>query len=128
MGPEGVAMKAKAPKANDNPFESIRSKRKFEVLGQKRKGDAKRMGLVRSAAIEKRKKTLLKEYEQSTKSSQFVDKRIGENDEALDEFGKAVLRSQRERKVVIASPLIFRICLIVLSFFNLKIKKKYFQF
>lgn len=99
MGPEGVAMKAKAPKANDNPFESIRSKRKFEVLGQKRKGDAKRMGLVRSAAIEKRKKTLLKEYEQSTKSSQFVDKRIGENDEALDEFGKAVLRSQRERKM-----------------------------
>ncbi|KAJ1424013.1 Nucleolar protein 14 [Sesbania bispinosa] len=48
---------------------------------------------------QKRKNTLLKEYEQSTKSSLFVDKRIGEKDEALDEFGKAILRSQRERQL-----------------------------
>lgn len=50
-----------------------------------------------------RKKTLLKEYEQSAKSSVFVDKRIGEKDEALDEFGKAILRSQRERQVFLFS-------------------------
>lgn len=101
-GPEGVAMKVKATatKAASNPFESIWSRRKFDVLGQKRKGEARRMGLARSIAVEKRKKTLLKEYEQSTKSSQFIDKRIGEKDEALDEFGKAILRSQRERQVV----------------------------
>lgn len=82
MGPEAVAMKAKAQKTNTNPFESIWSRRKFEVMGQKRKGDTKRMGLARSLAIEKRNKTLLKEYEQSTKSSKFIDRRIGENDEA----------------------------------------------
>ncbi|CAK8534035.1 unnamed protein product [Lathyrus sativus] len=98
-GPEGVAMKAKAPKANVNPFESIWTRKKFDILGQKRKGETKRTGLARSTAIEKRKKTLLKEYEQSTKSSQFVDKRIGENDETIDDFGKAIMRSQRERQL-----------------------------
>jgi len=103
MGPEAVAMKAKAQKTNSNPFESIWSRRKFEVMGQKRKGDTKRMGLARSLAIEKRKKTLLKEYEQSTKSSEFIDRRIGENDEGLDDFGKAILRSQRERQVLHSS-------------------------
>lgn len=29
----------------------------------------------------------------------FVDKRIGENDEGLGEFDKAIMRSQRERQV-----------------------------
>jgi len=105
--PEGVAMKVKAKsnKSNggggdSNPFESIWSRRKFEVLGQKRKGEARRMGLARSLAIEKRNNTLLKEYQQSAKSSLFVDRRIGENDNALDEFGKAIMRSQRERQVL----------------------------
>lgn len=41
----------------------------------------------------------MKEYEQSAKSSMFVDKRIGENDEGLGEFDKAIMRSQRERQV-----------------------------
>ncbi|XP_057743067.1 uncharacterized protein LOC130961303 [Arachis stenosperma] len=99
-GPDAVAMKLKASsKGADNPFESIWSRRKFDVLGQKRKGDTCRIGLARSLAIEKRKKTMLKEYEQSTKSSVFEDKRIGEGDEALDEFGKAILRTQRERQL-----------------------------
>ncbi|KHN00285.1 Nucleolar protein 14 [Glycine soja] len=100
FGPEGVAMKVKANNnaTASNPFESIWSRRKFEVLGQKRKGEARRMGLARSLAIQKRNDTLLKEYHQSAKSSLFVDKRIGEKDEALDEFGKAILRSQRERQ------------------------------
>ncbi|KVI05291.1 Nucleolar protein 14 [Cynara cardunculus var. scolymus] len=46
-----------------------------------------------------RKKTLLKDYEQSGKSSVFVDKRIGEQNEELGEFDKAILRSQREMRV-----------------------------
>ncbi|KAL2338263.1 hypothetical protein Fmac_012709 [Flemingia macrophylla] len=101
MGPEDVTMKVKANAAGTscNPFESIWSRRKFEVLGQKRKGEARRMGLARSLAIQKRNDTLLQEYLQSTKSSLFVDKRIGENDQALDDFGKAILRSQCERQL-----------------------------
>ncbi|MCD7445924.1 hypothetical protein HAX54_024624 [Datura stramonium] len=96
-GPKAKDMKVKAPK--ENPFETIWSRRKFDILGKKRKGEQRRIGEARSSAIEKRKKTLLKEYEQSAKSSMFVDKRIGENDEGLGEFDKAILRSQRERQV-----------------------------
>ncbi|KAL2233489.1 UNVERIFIED_CONTAM: Nucleolar protein 14 [Sesamum indicum] len=92
------AKKTKAPK--ENPFESIWSRRKFDILGKKRKEDERRrIGLSRSLAIQKRQKTLLKEYEQSTKSSVFVDKRIGEQNEGLGEFDKAILRSQRERQL-----------------------------
>lgn len=48
-----------------------------------------------------RKKTLLKDYERSGKSSVFVDKRIGEQNEELGEFDKAILRSQREMRVIV---------------------------
>lgn len=98
MGAEAVAMKAKATKV-ENPFESIWSRRKFDVLGKKRKGEERRVGLSRSRAVDKRKNTLLKEYEQSLKSSVFMDKRIGEHDNELGEFDKGVIRSQRARQV-----------------------------
>lgn len=45
----------------------------------------------------------MKEYEQSGKASVFVDKRIGEENEGLEEFDKAILRSQRERQVIISN-------------------------
>ncbi|KAK4785244.1 hypothetical protein SAY86_001933 [Trapa natans] len=96
--PGAVAMKVKAMKPN-NPFETIWSHRKFDILGKKRKGEERRIGLSRSRAIEKRKKTLLKEYEQRGKSSVFLDKRIGEDNEEIGEFQKALLRSQREYKL-----------------------------
>uniref|UniRef100_A0A2N9EUF7 Nucleolar protein 14 n=1 Tax=Fagus sylvatica TaxID=28930 RepID=A0A2N9EUF7_FAGSY len=96
-GPKGIAMKVEAPKPN--PFETIWSRRKFDILGKKRKGEERRIGLARSIGIEKRKKTLLKEYEQSSKSSVFVDRRIGEQDDALPEFDKGILRSQRHRQM-----------------------------
>ncbi|XP_050372311.1 uncharacterized protein LOC126790198 [Argentina anserina] len=97
LGPKAVAMKAQPPKPN--PFETIWSRRKFDILGKKRKGEERRVGRARSEAIEKRKKTLLKEYEKSGKSSVFLDKRIGEENDELDEFDKAIRRTQRERQV-----------------------------
>ncbi|CAI9260120.1 unnamed protein product [Lactuca saligna] len=99
INPNAIAMKVKAPVAKPNPFETIWSRRKFDILGKKRKGEERRIGLARSIAIEKRKKTLLKDYERSGKSSVFVDKRIGEQNEELGEFDKAILRSQREMRV-----------------------------
>ncbi|KAL8254000.1 hypothetical protein R6Q59_032221 [Mikania micrantha] len=99
INPNAVAMKVKAPTTKPNPFETIWSRRKFDILGKKRKGEERRIGLARSLAIEKRKKTLLKDYEKSGKSSVFVDRRIGELDEGLGEFDKAILRSQRELRV-----------------------------
>ncbi|CAM8900897.1 unnamed protein product [Rhodiola kirilowii] len=98
VGPNVVAMKHKAPPAA-NPFETIWSRSKFDVLGKKKKGEERRVGLARSLAIEKRKKTLLKEYEQSGKASVFMDKRIGEQNNELEEFDKAILRSQRQRQM-----------------------------
>ncbi|GAY44250.1 hypothetical protein CUMW_080770 [Citrus unshiu] len=98
-GPKSVAMKNKSTKA-DNPFETIWSRRKFDILGKKRKGEEVRIGLSRSLAIQKRTNTLLKEYEQSGKSSVFVDKRIGERNDGLGEFDKAIMRSQRQRQIM----------------------------
>ncbi|TQD85560.1 hypothetical protein C1H46_028872 [Malus baccata] len=98
LGPNAVAMKHQVP-LKPNPFETIWSPRKFDMLGKKRKGEKRRVGLSRSRAIEKRKNTLLKEYEQSNKASVFVDKRIGEHNDELNEFDKAIRRAQREHRV-----------------------------
>lgn len=101
LQPDSIGMKrVKAASSTKlNPFETIWSRRKFDILGKKRKGEERRLGLARSLAIQKRTKTLLKDYEQSGKSSVFVDKRIGEQTEGLPEFDKAILRSQRERQL-----------------------------
>ncbi|KAL6599524.1 hypothetical protein ACP70R_045661 [Stipagrostis hirtigluma subsp. patula] len=97
-GPAKVAMKARgAAEERSNPFEAIWSRRKFDVLGKKRKGEERRIARSRSEAIRKRENTLLKEFEESAKSSVFHDRRIGERDDTLPEFDKAILRQQRER-------------------------------
>ncbi|KAM0862821.1 hypothetical protein ACQ4PT_045009 [Festuca glaucescens] len=79
-GPAAVAMKARGAAAAErsNPFEAIWSRRKFDVLGKKRKGEERRTSGSRSEAIHKRENTLLKEFEQCAKSSVFHDRRIGE--------------------------------------------------
>ncbi|CAN1794875.1 Nucleolar protein 14 [Linum perenne] len=110
-GPAAVAMKQKATVA-DNPFETIWSSRKFDVLGKKRKGEERRVGFSRSKGIEKRKNTLLKDYQRSAKSSVFVDNRIGEGNAELGEFDKAVMRSQKEHKVSF-------LCFMIVDFFML---------
>ncbi|KAK9101020.1 hypothetical protein Scep_024450 [Stephania cephalantha] len=102
-----VAMKSKS--SLENPFESIWSRRKFDIIGKKRKGEERRVGLARSLAIQKRKTTLLKEYEKSGKSSLFVDRRIGEQDDALGEFDKAILRFQRERQTRLSKKSIYHL-------------------
>lgn len=53
INPNAIAMKVKAPVAKPNPFETIWSRRKFDILGKKRKGEERRIGLARSIAIEK---------------------------------------------------------------------------
>ncbi|KAL6011132.1 hypothetical protein ACLOJK_001576 [Asimina triloba] len=51
-----IAMKSKNAQKDtvkSNPFESIWSRRKFDILGKKRKGQERHIGLARSQAIEK---------------------------------------------------------------------------
>lgn len=50
--PGGTGFKP-GKKEKDNPFETIWSRRKFDLLGKKRKGEERRIGLSRSIAIEK---------------------------------------------------------------------------
>ncbi|KAM1041761.1 hypothetical protein ACFX1X_031231 [Malus domestica] len=77
-----------------NPFETIWSRRKFDILGKRRKGEERRVGLSRS-----REKFLeVTGKEQSNKASVFVDKRIGEHNDDLNEFDKAIRRAQREHQ------------------------------
>lgn len=57
-GPTAVAMKARGAAAaaaaeRSNPFEAIWSRRKFDVLGKKRKGEERRTSRSRSEAIHK---------------------------------------------------------------------------
>lgn len=52
LRPDTVAMK-KVKASKSNPFETIWSRRKFDVLGKKRKGEERRLGLARSLAIQK---------------------------------------------------------------------------
>lgn len=54
-GPDAISMKLKAEKSN--PFETIWSRRKFDILGKKRKGEELRIGLSRSLAIQKANST-----------------------------------------------------------------------
>lgn len=52
LQPDSIAMK-KVKASKLNPFETIWSRRKFDVLGKKRKGEERRLGLARSLAIQK---------------------------------------------------------------------------
>lgn len=102
-GPEAVAskkgFKTSGKTLDQNPFESIWTRQKQNVIGKKRKGEERRIGFARSISVNKRSKTLLKDYEQSRKASKFVDKRIGEGNDELGEYEKAIMRLQRERQL-----------------------------
>lgn len=41
------------PRQSENVFETLWTRRKFDVLGKKQKGEGKRVGLSRSAAVDK---------------------------------------------------------------------------
>lgn len=98
LAPEAVALKAKPVGSGQNLFETLWARKKFDVLGKKQKSQGQRVGLARSRAIEKRKKTLLQEYKQSGKANVFLDRRFGENDDTLEDSDKAIIRFQRERQ------------------------------
>ncbi|GJP65236.1 hypothetical protein CLOP_g22147 [Closterium sp. NIES-67] len=82
-----------------NVFEQLWNRRKFDILGRKVKGDvrAKSIGKARSAAVEKRKATLLQEFQQRGNANLFLDRRFGEGDESIPEGEKAIVRFQKER-------------------------------
>lgn len=76
--PSGVERRG-APGGADKPnlLERLSSKKRFDVLGRKVKGEVRQLGKLRSAATERRKDTLLVEYRQLRKSNAFIDRRFG---------------------------------------------------
>eukprot|EP00249_Psilotum_nudum_P014714 c24961_g1_i1 orf=114-2843(+) len=98
--PNAIAIKKSRPTSSScsSLFENLWARRKFDVLGKKRKGEKKRVGLSRSLAVEKRRKTLLPEYKKRGLANAFLDRRFGERDEALAEEDRAIIRFQRERQ------------------------------
>lgn len=56
IGPEGVALRRQRVKAIStapNPFETISTRKKFDVIGKKQKGAGRKVGQARAAAIDK---------------------------------------------------------------------------
>ncbi|KAJ8025447.1 Nucleolar protein 14 [Holothuria leucospilota] len=83
-----------------NPFEIRINRQKHPILGRKRKHEKGNPGVARSKAIEKRKNTLLKEYQQRHKSNKFIDKRISEHDPTMSVEDKMLERFAFEKQKV----------------------------
>lgn len=90
--------KKREPEKKVNPFEIKINRQKQKVMGRKvSKHDRGMPGLSRSKGIQKRKATLLQEYNQRFKSNKFIDKRFGENDTSLSVEEKMMKRFAMER-------------------------------
>ena len=86
------------PVIKKNPFEVRLFRSKHDVLGKKSKSDKGLPGVSRSKAVQKRKKTLLKEYKQRNKNNLVVDKRFGEYDDNLTAEEKMLKRFTLEKQ------------------------------
>ena len=99
--------------ANDGPvktqtksaFETISTRKKFDIMGRKIKGERGNVLKARTEAVEKRRRTLLREHEESGKANAFVDRRFGEHDGEMSaeernigRLAKARLRQLKKTK------------------------------
>ena len=78
-------------------FESVSHRRKFDILGRKVKGERGNVLKARTEAIEKRRRTLLREHEANGKANAFVDRRFGEHDDGLSKEEKSIGRLAKAR-------------------------------
>merc|ERR1719319_852386 len=80
-----------------NPFDIRVTKQKTKILGRKSKNEYGKPGISRNKALQKRKDTLLQEYNKKDKSNMFHDKRIGEKDTNMSAEDKMIARFTAER-------------------------------
>ncbi|KAF5363593.1 hypothetical protein D9756_000300 [Leucocoprinus leucothites] len=81
-----------------NPFDVKVTKTKHDVGGRKIKGIIGKPAHSKQAGIERRKKTLLKEWEERNRSGGIVDRRFGENDPTMSLEERMLERFTRERQ------------------------------
>lgn len=96
-GPKKKGGAGGAPKPS--PFENIMPRSKFSVLNRGGSNQKKAENVVkaRTEAINKRKQSLLVEYQSRNKSNSFIDQRFGETDNSLTSEDKFMHRFQAER-------------------------------
>ncbi|CAN0035753.1 unnamed protein product, partial [Heterosigma akashiwo] len=70
---------------------------KFDVLNRRVKGAERNIANARAKAIERRKKTLLVDYNQQKRTNSFNDRRFGEHDASMSVEEKLLVRFQKER-------------------------------
>ena len=76
-------------KPGNNPFdERSNARMRHEVVNRRVKGAVRNVGKARSAAYEKRTKTLLVEHQNRRSASSFVDRRFGEGDQSMSVEGR----------------------------------------
>ncbi|ETV92662.1 hypothetical protein H310_13105 [Aphanomyces invadans] len=74
------------------------SKSKYEVLGKRVKGQGRNVAAARADAEERRRKTLLKQFQGRKKNNEYKDRRLGEQNEDMSLEDKMIARFQTERK------------------------------
>jgi len=78
-------------------FETQSARKKFDILGRRIKGERGNVLKARTEAIEKRRRTLLREHEESGKANAFVDRRFGEYDGDMSTEEKNIGRLAKAR-------------------------------
>ncbi|KAF0688411.1 Aste57867_19967 [Aphanomyces stellatus] len=97
--PASKGLKASFGKGKGNAFDVQKnSKSKYEVLGKRVKGQGRNVAAARADAEERRRKTLLKQFQGRNKNNEFKDRRIGEQSEDMSLEDKMIARFQTERK------------------------------
>ncbi|RHY90365.1 hypothetical protein DYB35_009782, partial [Aphanomyces astaci] len=74
------------------------SKSKYEVLGKRVKGQGRNVAAARADAEERRRSTLLKQFQGRKKNNEYKDRRLGEQNEDMSLEDKMIARFQTERK------------------------------
>ncbi|KAF9073180.1 nucleolar protein 14 [Rhodocollybia butyracea] len=81
-----------------NPFDVKVTKLKHDVGGRKLKGVTGKPAQSKTAGIEQRKKTLLKEWEEKHRAGGVIDRRFGENDPSMSLEERMLERFTKERQ------------------------------
>ncbi|KAI0700625.1 Nop14-like protein [Cytidiella melzeri] len=92
------AAKLKEIQQKMNPFDVKVTKLKHDVGGRRIAGTVGRPAQSKQAGIERRKKTLLKEFEDRDHAGGILDRRFGENDPTMTPEERMLERFTRERQ------------------------------
>ncbi|KDO27185.1 hypothetical protein SPRG_07434 [Saprolegnia parasitica CBS 223.65] len=102
VGRVGAKAKAGAKtfgRGKSNAFDvQSNSRSKYEVLGKRIKGQGRNVAQARAQAEDRRRQTLLKQFQTRKKNNEFKDRRLGEQSEDMSLEDKMLARFQTERK------------------------------